>query len=141
MSRNLVCNPERMNAERMGAWGLVIGGGLFWTIAAFSGPYSFVQVSLTSAVGTALVPLGLTLIVFALGLWSEVSASLLLFGLTIGGIVWGIAVGWEPALWTLMLTVFALPMGLAGVLYYLAWRMEHACGGAKAAIGMLDLDL
>ena len=138
MSGKLVCNPERMNVERMGAWGLVVAGGLFWTLAAFFGPYSFAGIDLVPAAGGALLPLALTAIVFALGMRSEIAASALLFAITVAGTMWGIGVGWEPALWMLMFWVFALPMVLAGALYYLAWRMEAACGGAKAALSILE---
>lgn len=134
----LTCNPERMNVERLGAWMFVVAGGLFWTIAAFSGPYSFIKVDLTAAVGSALIPLALTVVVFLLGLWSELATAALLYGISLGGIAWGMTVGWEPALWALMIVVFVLPMMFAGTLYYLAWRMETACGGARQAMSLLE---
>ncbi|MBE0476429.1 MAG: hypothetical protein IBX62_04935 [Coriobacteriia bacterium] len=132
-----VCDPERMNFERIAARGVVVGGGVFWVAAAFSGPYAFKDVPFAQAVGTAAVPFALTVFVLLLGWWFERAAALLLYGLSGAGVLWGLVAGWEPALWVLVAFVFIVPMLIAGGLFHLAARMESICGGPARALSLL----
>ena len=133
----LVCDPDRMNMQRMAAVAVVACGGVFWALAAFSGAYVFSKVGLTQAIGSALIPLALTVVVFVLGWFSEAVTALLLYGLSAACMVWGAVTGWDLGMWGLMVTFFIAPMVAAGGLYFAAWRMENVCGGAHVATGLL----
>lgn len=138
MREKAVCYPERMNFARVLARAVVAGGGLFWVVAAFAGPYAFQGVPLAEAAWTASLPLALTAAVLAVGWWHEQVAAVLLFAIAGAGVVWGLFAGWEPSVWLLVSAVFVVPMMLAGSLFRLASRIERACGGSDEAMAMLS---
>ena len=120
-------HPERMNAERIFARGFVVLGGIFWTVAAFAGPYVFGgKTALGAFFGQAVYPLLFTIAVLAIGWYYERFVSLLLGVAVLGTIAWGVIMAWEPVVWAVMLILFLGPTVTASVLYYLAAREEEA---------------
>ncbi|MDP2183758.1 MAG: hypothetical protein Q8K99_14490 [Actinomycetota bacterium] len=139
MARETVCRPDRMNVERMIAQFLVIGGGLFWIIAAYAGRFAFQDASVLESVGSAAYPFTAAVVVFGVGLWREDVASLLLFAGSAAVLVWGFVVVWEPVVWLVMATVLIVPMLVAGIAFYLAARMERICSVAARPMSLSGL--
>lgn len=137
MARERVCNMERMNIERMIAQALVIGGGLFWVAAAYTGRFAFQGASVLESVGSAAYPLIATVVVFAVGWWSERAASVLLYAMSAGVLGWGLIVGWEPVVWLVMMSVLFVPMLIAGIAYHLAANMDRVCAVSPGPVGVL----
>jgi hypothetical protein len=127
-----VCKPERMNVERIGARGFTILGGIFWTVAAFSGPFSYDGATLAGAFGVAIYPLIFTIATLAFGWFYERSAGVLLGVAALGTIGWGFIMGWEPFVWGIMLLFFVTPTVIAAVLFYLAGSMAQVCSVSEA---------
>jgi peptidoglycan/LPS O-acetylase OafA/YrhL len=112
------------NFGRIAARGLVIAGGLFWMIAAFSGPYVYQEMSLAESLTTAVWPFLATAVTLVVGWTYERLATLLLFAASAAVLVWGVLYAWELGVWILMSFVLLAPMLFAGVLFSLAAREE-----------------
>lgn len=123
------CNTERMNVERIAARGFVIIGGLFWTLAAFSGSHwtRFGDDFADMTPAKALTVLAVTVALFALAMFYEVLTSVVLFVAAAVSVAWGLVAGWEPGLWMIILIVLTAPMAIAGLLFLLAARMQTIC--------------
>lgn len=128
-------HPERMNAERIFARAFVVLGGIFWTSAAFAGPYVFRGDSAARAfIGQAVYPLAFTIAVLVIGWFHERMVSMLLAVAVLGTLVWGVMMEWEPVVWVVMVTLFLGPTITASLLYFLASReAEAGVREAKAA--------
>lgn len=134
------CNTERMNAERIIARAFVLIGGLIWTLMLVASStaqkytnltYSFTEVM--DAGISALLPLGVTVIVFALALFYErLAAAALALG-SIGVVIWGISAAWETVIWGYVMFVIVAPMVVAAVLFLLAARTQQVCELEEAA--------
>jgi hypothetical protein len=117
------CDPDRLTIERIAARSFVIAGGLFWIVAVFYGGSLHRGGDLVSA-RNALLPLALTIAVLAVGwYWEYLVAALLAVG-SFAVIAWGVTAGWEPGVWTLMLSTLVAPMAISGTLFLFAARME-----------------
>lgn len=128
------CSYERMNMERIAARLFVVLGGIFWVFMLFGAGtgsgYSLGPVSasdVTSAVGTAAIPLAFTVLVFVLGLFYERLTALLLVLVGAAVVVYGIVASWEAGVWLFALAVLVAPMLIAAALFWLAARMEQIC--------------
>jgi len=127
MSAKTECSPDRMNLERMAARAFVIGGGIFWIIAAFAAPFIYDRSGVSVAIQTALYPFAATVATLIIGWTYERLAAVLLFAGAAGAVVWGVLFGWELGVWLLMSTVLIAPITIAGVLFLLASRMQQVC--------------
>jgi len=112
--------PTGRNRERALARGFTILGGVFWIIAAFTGPFIFGSGSLVGAFGIAIYPLVFTVGVLAIGWFYERLVSLILALAAVGTIAWGVIMGWESAVWAIMLAFFIAPTVIAALLFFLA---------------------
>jgi hypothetical protein len=128
------CSTNRMNVERIIARLFVILGGLFWVFMLWGsetgsgyslGPASSSDV--TSALGSAAIPLAFTILVFILGLFFERLTALVLLLASLAVVVWGIVAAWEAGVWMMAIAVLIAPMLIAAALYWLAGRMEQIC--------------
>lgn len=117
-------SADTANMERLFARIFVLGGGLFWIMASFMGDYGLHTISPLVSARNALIPLALTVIVLAVGWFYEYVAAGILAVAEVGIIVWGFTQGWEAGVWILLGISLLMPIGVAGVLYYLAARME-----------------
>lgn len=131
MAKNRVCHEVGLDLERLFARAFVIGGGLFWMMAAFFGDYGRTISPLVSA-RNALIPLTLTVIVFVLGLYNERLTAALLVATWVGLVAWGVVSGWETGIWVLFGVTLFGPILTAGVLYFLASDMQRVCDVAAA---------
>lgn len=111
---------ERKNTERIFARGFTVLGGIFWTVTAFAGPYVYGGKTVVGAFGIAIYPLIFTIGVLALGWFYERLTALILAVGAIGTIAWGVIMGWETAVWVIMMTFFVTPTVIASVLFFLA---------------------
>ncbi|MBI5232512.1 MAG: hypothetical protein HY876_10170 [Coriobacteriales bacterium] len=123
----ITCDRTAMNLERLSARSFVVFGGLFWTIAAFAGLYSFGGAGLPLSVANALLPLAITIAALAVGWFYERTAAVLLTAGAVAIVVWGAFMVWGPVVWMLMLAFLVAPMLIAATLFYLAARMDTAC--------------
>ena len=121
------CNYERMNIQRLVARLFVVAGGVFWVAAAFGASFSYQGKSVADSVGTALIPLAITIIALVLGWFFEVLDSVLLFVGAAAVIAWGMISGWEAGVWGIMIVVLVVPMIMSGALFLLAARMQNVC--------------
>jgi hypothetical protein len=124
---NPACNLDRMTLERISARTFVVLGGLFWVVAAFAAGRGIVRGSSIMSFESALLPLVLTIAIFAIGWFFEYVASGLLVLGSIGVMVWGASANWEPGVWMLVVATLVAPMLIAATLYFLAARMEGIC--------------
>jgi hypothetical protein len=113
-------NSARRNTERMFARGFVVLGGIFWIVTAFAGPYVYGGKSVVGAFGVAFYPLAFTIGVLVVGWYYERVVSLVLALGAVGTIAWGVIMGWEPAVWAIMLMFFVSPTVVASLLFFLA---------------------
>lgn len=111
--------------ERLFARVLVAGGGAFWAVAAFAGPYVFGHTDLAGSVRTAMWPFLAAVVTLGIGWTYERLAAVLLFAACAATVVWGVLYGWEPGAWMLMAVVLIGPMATAGLLFVLASRAEQ----------------
>lgn len=121
--------PEQTVMEdvgRLAARGFVIGGGVFWALTAFSGPYVFHGVDMAESLRTALWPFLAAVVILFVGWTYERLAAVLLFGASVAVLVWGSLFAWEIGVWILMSFVLIAPMMLAGILFLLAAHAEAA---------------
>jgi len=121
------CNYERMNVQRLMARLFVLAGGLFWVAAVFGASFSYQGRSVVDSVGSALIPLAITIIALLVGWFFEMLDALLLFVGAAVVIVWGIMAGWEAGVWGIIIVVLVVPMIVSGVLFMLAARMQQVC--------------
>ncbi len=122
------CKSEQMNVERIIARSFVALGGVFWVIAAFGAQRVYKGEEFTSAVGTALVPLAVTVAALAVGWFYEYLAAAGLLVGVVGVGAWGVIAGWEwPGTWLIMIGVMMAPMVIAALLFMLAARMQKIC--------------
>ncbi|MFU8891104.1 MAG: hypothetical protein ACNA76_05515 [Anaerosomatales bacterium] len=128
------CNFERMNVERLFARVFVVTGGLLWAVMLFASEtaakytnftYTFDEV--VTAMGSALLPLAATVLVFVIGLFYEKLTALILVLGAAGVVVWGVIAGWTAPLWVVMGIALIGPMLLAALLFLLASRMQMIC--------------
>jgi hypothetical protein len=128
------CSYERMNTERIVARLFVVLGGIFWVFMLFGagtgsgyrlGPVSGSDVS--SALGTAAIPLAFTIIVFVLGLFYERLTALLLVLASLAVVIYGLIAVWESGVWLFAISVLVAPMLIAAALFWMAGRMEQIC--------------
>ncbi|MDT8433673.1 MAG: hypothetical protein RQ731_02805 [Anaerosomatales bacterium] len=128
------CNFERMNVERLFARAFVVIGGLLWTVMLFASEtaakytnftYTFDEV--VTAMGSALLPLAASVLVFVVGLFYEKLTALILVLGAAGVVVWGVIAGWAAPLWVVMGIALIGPMLLAALLFLLASRMQMIC--------------
>jgi len=122
------CNTERMNVERLVARIFVALGGLFWVAAVFGANFAYEDKALSDSLGSALIPLAITIVALAIGWFYEVLASLLLTAGAVGVIVYGAIVPWDNlGIWITMSAVLIAPMLIAALLFMLASRMQKIC--------------
>lgn len=121
------CRFEEMNIERIFARGFVVVGGLFWVAMLFGASFAYQGKSLASSLGTALIPLGVTVAAFAVGWFYELLASALLAVSALGVIGWGLAMHWETGVWLIVGTFIIAPIVIAALLFLLAARMQNVC--------------
>jgi hypothetical protein len=121
------CEFEHMNVQRLAARGFVAAGGVFWAMAAFGANFAYRDQSLTSAAGTALLPLAIAVGALVVGWFYEVLVAALLAAGTLGVIAWGIVAEWETGVWSINAFVLLAPMVIAAVLFLLAARMQRIC--------------
>lgn len=127
MATKTACDPTRMSIERISARTFVVLGGLFWTIAAFAGPYFFGAVGLTAALGNAFVPLAITVAALAIGWFYERLAAALLVAGALTILVIGAFMAWEPVVWLVIVGFIVVPMVISAALFGLAARMQEVC--------------
>jgi hypothetical protein len=127
----------KVNIDRIFARLLVALGGVFWIAALFGGnvkanyeQFVYTLPELAKASTLSLVPLGIVIVVFALGWFYERLTGLVLLAVAAVMLLWGIvAHGSELAadtvLWTTAVVVLVAPAAFAGVLYLLAARTQE----------------
>jgi hypothetical protein len=119
------------NLSRVFARVLVAVGGAFWAFAllgaqnmAYGALYSLPE--LAQGLMLATVPLLITIVVFAIGLFYERLAGVLLLAIALAMVGWGIVAHWgEILLWITAFSTLVAPSGFAGVLYLLAARTQE----------------
>jgi len=124
-------NTGELNLERVFARVLVVIGGGFWFFAmiglqnmGYRQVYSLPELTKAAALGIA--PLALTVVVFALGMYYERLAGVILIAIAAAMIVWGVLAHWgEVVLWMTAFSVLVAPTGFSGVLYMLAARTQE----------------
>lgn len=121
------CDYEQMNVQRLIARGFVVAGGLFWITVALAGTAFLDGTGLALKALSVAVPLVITVVIFAVGMFYEVLAAALLGGGALIALIWGLVSGWETGVWTTMLLVLVAPMVIASALYLLASRMQNIC--------------
>jgi|GEM_PF-1454767 len=112
------------DVARIIARGSVIAGGLFWIVAAFSGPFIYHGVDLPSSLKIAMWPFMAAAVTLLIGWFYERLAALLLVAASAAVLLWGTLYQWEPGLWLIMGFVLIAPMALAALLFFLAARLE-----------------
>jgi hypothetical protein len=130
------CHYDRMNVQRIFARGFVIFGGLIWVVAALGSPYGNRTISLLASVGNSFLLLAATVAVFVLSLFYERLTAALLFVADVLATLYGLVAGWEAGVWALMAIVLIAPMGVAGLLFLLAARMQNVCSLSEEDLGV-----
>ena len=129
----------QLNIDRVFARLLVALGGVFWVWAFFGAntkaSYSnfvYTLPELEKASLVALIPLGIVIVVFALGWFFERLTGFVLFAIAAAMLIWGISMNWsqlsDPSgtiLWTTAIAVLVAPTAFAGVMYLLAARTQE----------------
>lgn len=136
------CKTETMNVQRLLARTLVVIGGLFWVIMFFSAQTEARYSNFTygtqevfgQALPNALIPLGITILVFVLALFYETLTGWLLLAGGVGVLVWGLVEQWEAVMWGTMFLLYALPMFLTGALFLLAANNQRICDAKEQAL-------
>lgn len=122
----------RIALERGFARAFVIGGGVFWSIAAFAGFYSFRDTGVPAATIAALIPLALCIATLIVGWFYERVTAVLLALAAIGVVAWGVIFQFEIGVWVLMGFALVGPMLTASLLFWLARRDHEAYEVATA---------
>jgi hypothetical protein len=123
----------QVNIERILARAFVALGGLFWTLAFFGrntkASYSYFVYTLPEverAAMIALIPLALTVAVFALGMFYERLAGAVLLIIVVAMLAYGVFghLG-EVILWVTAVSVLVAPSAIAAILYLFAARTQE----------------
>ena len=125
MTENPATHAEAgLNIQLLAARLLVIGGGVFWMVAAFAGPYLFKGTSMAASVRTAILPFIAAAVILGIGWVHEHLAAFLLSVASTAVVVWGVLYGWELGVWVVMGFVLIAPMALSALLFLLASRTD-----------------
>ncbi len=127
MATRNACRPDNMTVERIAARSFVVAGGLFWVAASLAADLGFRRSTALVSANNALLPLMLTIVVFAVGWYFEYAAAALLLLISGGVIAWGVSAGWEPGVWMLVAATLVTPMLISATLYTFAARMAGIC--------------
>ncbi len=104
----------------------VLAGGVFWSVAAFAGLYSYRETGMTAALIAALIPLVAVAATLIIGWYYERLASALLAAASLAVIAWGVIYQFEVGVWVLMGFALLGPMLTASVLFWMARRDQDA---------------
>ena len=129
------CNYERMNIQRLIAR-LVVGAGILVTGTAVFGAFARIGYTARTPLAyaeQAAVPLAIAIVVFAVGLYFELLAALILALGALAMIVWGFTAGWDAAIWGAMVIFVIGPMIVSGMLYLMASQEQKVCNLEEAA--------
>jgi hypothetical protein len=128
------CNTESANVERIIARMFVVLGGVFWVAMYFGASTNaewerlvYTTADIEKALGSALIPLAVVIVVFVLGMFYERLTALVLLGLCAAVVVYGVLAGWESGVWLTAMVVLVGPMFTASILFWLAGRMQQIC--------------
>ncbi len=128
------CSTDRINLSRLAARALIILGGLMWAIMAFAQSstqkYADLTYTFSDIVNSglnAIIPLLITVAVFALALYYERLAAAVVLVAAAGFAIWGLVAGWETGVWVSAMVVLALPMVISGALLLLAASTQRVC--------------
>jgi hypothetical protein len=116
----------RIAFERGTARAFVIGGGIFWSVAAFAGLYSFLKAGVGNALLGAFFPLVAVLATLAVGWYFERVAAISLAIASLAVVAWGVIYQFEAGVWGLMIVALVGPMMTAAVLFWMARRDQEA---------------
>lgn len=116
----------RIALERGVARAFVLGGGIFWSIAAFAGLYSFRETGATAALIAAFIPLAVCIATLIVGWFYERATAILLAAAAIGVVAWGVIFQFEVGVWVLMGFALLGPALTASLLFWLARRDQEA---------------
>jgi hypothetical protein len=116
----------KIAVERGVARAFVIGGGIFWSVAAFAGLYSFLNAGVGSALLGAFFPLVAVLATLAVGWYYERVAAASLAIASLAVVAWGVIYQFEAGMWGLMVVALIGPMMTAAVLFWMARRDQEA---------------
>lgn len=128
------CSTDRINFSRLIARALIVIGGLLWAIMAFAQSstqrYADLTYSFTDIINNgvnAIIPLVITVGVFALALYYERLAAIAFFVAAAAFAIWGLVAGWEMGVYVSAMVVLALPMVISGALLLLAASTQRVC--------------
>jgi hypothetical protein len=121
------CNYDVMDTERIAARLFVGLGGVVWSVLAIGSAYVYGTASPAALTIQVLLPLGLTVVAFAVGWFYENLAAALLFAGAVATVAWGVVQGWEPGVWAIMALFLIAPEVIAGILFLMAARMQALC--------------
>jgi hypothetical protein len=128
--KNRVVDPAdmrtRVAVERGVARAFVVAGGIFWSIAAFTGLLAFRDTGMGAALLAAFYPLVAVLATLAIGWYFERATAALLWLASIGVVVWGVIYQFEIGVWMIMAFTLIGPMATAATLFWLARRDQEA---------------
>jgi len=115
----------RIAVERGVARAFVVAGGVFWSIAAFTGLLTFSETGMGAALLAAFYPLVAVLATLAIGWYFERATAALLWLASIGVVVWGVIYQFELGVWMIMAFTLIGPMVTAATLFWLARRDQE----------------
>lgn len=121
------CKSEQMNFQRIIARFLVVTGIIFTFWMGFGNQFAYLGQPLAVATAYGLMFSGGLIFVFALGLFYENAAAMLLLLGSVGVIIWGIVAQWTSGSWGAMIFLIVLPMVASAALYASAARMQKIC--------------
>jgi len=128
--KSATANPAdiqtRVAVERGVARAFVVAGGIFWSIAAFTGLLTFQDTGVGAALLAAFYPLVAVLATLAIGWYFERATAALLWLASIGVVVWGVIYQFELGVWMIMAFTLIGPMATAATLFWLARRDQEA---------------
>lgn len=116
----------RIAVERGVARAFVLAGGLFWSVAAFAGLYSFRESGATSALLAAGIPLIACAVTLIVGWYFERFTAAMLAAASVAIVAWGVVYQFELGVWAIMTVALIGPMLTASVLFWLARRDQEA---------------
>lgn len=116
----------RVAVERGFARAFVVAGGVFWSIAAFTGLLAFQESGMAAALLAGFYPLVAVLATLAIGWYFERATAALLWLASIGVVVWGVIYQFEIGVWLIMAFTLIGPMVTAATLFWLARRDQEA---------------
>lgn len=132
----------QVNVERILARSFVVLGGLFWTLTFFGANtkasyanFVYTLPEIGRAAMFALIPLTITVGVFALGMFYERIAGLVLLAIVVAMNVYGVVnYPGEVVLWATAVSVLVAPAAVAAVLYLLAARTQEVHALQKGTV-------